>query len=143
MIYPRKYKLNLGLPIEFRIDKTEKLRLFNLELNNHLRHYTSALEQVLHWEKKISEDLEFVYAGQSCYDELIFNLKKTIKHKEDIIKKELASLQTSMKNSKKLAKEFERIKPYVKKYFECKKKFTHYKQKMPKIQDIMDAKTKT
>lgn len=61
MIYPSKIQLDMGDSIDFRVFKTEKLRTSNHDLNNHLRKYISANEMVIHAEKLIIEDLEFVY----------------------------------------------------------------------------------
>jgi len=39
MIYPKKKKLNIGLPIEARMDKTEKLRIKTQDFRNHIKNY--------------------------------------------------------------------------------------------------------
>jgi len=53
-------------------------------------------------EEKISKHLEFIYEGNSSYEELIKNLRNSIKKKSEIITKEITSLSESMKNKKKI-----------------------------------------
>lgn len=39
MIYPKKTKLDVGNPIENRILKTDKSRLYNYEIHTHIKQY--------------------------------------------------------------------------------------------------------
>lgn len=43
-------------------------------------------------EERISRHLEFIYSGNSSYEDLIKNLKNCIKKKQEIINKEITSL---------------------------------------------------
>ena len=99
MIYPRKIILDMGDTIDFWVFKTEKLRTSNHDLNAHLRKYISAMEMVIHAEKLIISDLEFVYQGETIFDQLIEDLKLAVKHKETITIKELSSLKKSLEKS--------------------------------------------
>ena len=74
MIYPEKISLDVGNPLEYRIMKTDKLWNINYELEKSLQNYISGLKMMIAAEEKISKHLEFIYEGNSSYEELIKNL---------------------------------------------------------------------
>lgn len=83
-----------------------------------------------------------MYEGNTSYEELIKNLNNCIKKKNEIVQKEISSLQEAMKNKKKIEDQFKPIRPHTKEYFQKKKKMMHYEEKLPKLRDKMGAKEK-
>lgn len=93
-------------------------------------------------EEKINKHLSFLYEGNTSYEELIKNLTNCIKKKNEIVQKEISSLQEAMKNKKKIEDQFKPIRPHTKEFFLKKKKMKHYEVKLPKLRDKMAAKEK-
>ena len=122
--------------------KTEKLRRVNHELESSLNDYIQGLKMMITAEDKIHKHLLFLYEGNTSYEELINNLHNCIKKKNEIVQKEISSLQEAMKNKKKIEDQFKPIRPHTKEYFLKKKKMRHYAEKLPKLRDKMHAKEK-
>ncbi len=142
MIYSKKAKLDRGNPIEMRVLKTEKLRVANHDLKQHLKQYVRSLEMQIHTEKLILEDLNFIYSGECIYSHLMQQLETALEFKKDILSKAVTSLKQLLESKDKINENFHTIKPYIKKYLESKKKLGHYQKKLPKVKTKMDAKTK-
>lgn len=142
MIYNSKFKLDMGNEIQMRIGKTEKLRLTSHNLNDHIKQYTILLEKTLNCEKLILKDLDFLNSGYSHYEPLCHNLKNALVFKNEITTKQITNLRRNLKKSNEIEKKFESLRPFIKKYFNSLKKLTHYKEKLPKIRDLMSSKQK-
>lgn len=85
MIYSSKQKLDTGNPIEFRIQKTDRLRTINYDLEDSLKEYMRGLTVMVGAEKKISKLLGLIYEGNTSYESLITDLQNCLKRKDEII----------------------------------------------------------
>lgn len=142
MIYSQKIKLDMGNEIQMRIGKTEKLRLTSHNLNDHIKQYVLLTEKTLNCEKLILKDLDFLNSGYSHYEPLCHNLKIALEHKNEITTRNLSNIKTHLKKSKEIEKQFEALRPFIKKYFQSLKKLKHYEVKLPKLRNVMSGKEK-
>jgi len=69
-------------------------------------------------------------------------LKNAILEENELTHKNISKIKKSIENAKHIEKEFRAIRPFCKKYFECKNKLQHYEKKLEKIRNKMDGKQK-